>query len=66
VLGAQFFGLGLLGEYLAHGSAGRQTETNLTALVRERIGFPVVQPEVSVVTEAFDLMPPATDGPIRS
>lgn len=66
VLGAQFFGLGLLGEYLAHGSAGRQTETNLPALVRETIGFPTVQPAVPVVTEAFELIPPSADAPLRS
>ena len=37
VLGVQFFGLGLLGEYLAHGSNGAKTDTN--DATRETIGF---------------------------
>ncbi len=39
VLGAQFFGLGLLGEYLAHSSAAPQAVHELQPLVRETIGF---------------------------
>jgi glycosyltransferase involved in cell wall biosynthesis len=39
VLGAQFFGLGLLGEYLAHSSAAPQVGQGLQPLVRDTIGF---------------------------
>ncbi len=39
VLGAQFFGLGLLGEYLAHSSAAPQAVHELQPLVRETMGF---------------------------
>src|SRR5688572_13874320 len=39
VLGAQFFGLGLLGEYLAHGQNAPRSAPDLGPLVRETIGF---------------------------
>ncbi len=37
VLGAQFFGLGLLGEFLAHGS--NEKRENVSDATRETIGF---------------------------
>ncbi len=51
VLGAQFFGLGLLGEYLAHSSAAPQVGQGLQPLVRDTIGFaptPQVDPATVV------------------
>jgi glycosyltransferase involved in cell wall biosynthesis len=39
VLGAQFFGLGLLGEYLAHGQNAPRMAPDPGPLVRESIGF---------------------------
>jgi glycosyltransferase involved in cell wall biosynthesis len=46
VLGAQFFGLGLLGEYLAHGQNAPRGAPGLQPMVREAIGLddgPLVQ-----------------------
>ena len=55
VLGAQFFGLGLLGEYLAHSSAAPQAVHELQPLVRETIGFaplPAAPPTTSASATA--------------
>jgi glycosyltransferase involved in cell wall biosynthesis len=50
VLGAQFFGLGLLGEYLAHSSAAPQVGQGLQPLVRDTIGFaPVAHADPAAV-----------------
>jgi hypothetical protein len=50
VLGAQFFGLGLLGEYLAHGqnARSRRGASNLQPFVREALGLD--QPQVVAST----------------
>ncbi len=42
VVGAQFFGLGLLGEFLAHGSNAPRAD--LRPLVREALGFQLTDP----------------------
>lgn len=52
VLGAQFFGLGLLGEYLAHSSAAPRAVDELQPLVRETIGFAPVAPAPLTVAES--------------
>lgn len=60
VLGAQFFGLGLLGEYLAHSSAAPQAVHELQPLVRETVGF-APPPAAPLTTAASD---PASNGTI--
>jgi glycosyltransferase involved in cell wall biosynthesis len=61
VLGAQFFGLGLLGEYLAHSSAAPQVGQGLQPLVRDTIGF--APPAAQVAPAVAVSMPePPIDG----
>lgn len=61
VLGAQFFGLGLLGEYLAHSSAAPQVGQGLQPLVRDTIGF--APPATQIPPAAAVSMPePPIDG----
>ncbi|HEV2108346.1 MAG TPA: glycosyltransferase family 2 protein [Thermomicrobiales bacterium] len=59
MIGAQFFGLGLIGEFLAHGSNAPRTE--LRPLVRETLGLPRGPREVPVSGASGDTSLPPTD-----
>lgn len=61
VLGAQFFGLGLLGEYLAHSSAAPQVGQGLQPLVRDTIGFAPPATQIAPAT-AVSMPEPPIDG----
>ncbi len=52
MIGAQFFGLGLIGEFLAHGSNAPRTE--LRPLVRETLGLPGGHREAPVPASSGD------------